>query len=159
GVKQTLGSFRLVEAGGEAADALTEADRAKDKVAYEIDPSKPVNLVTMVFDNLDANGRRLARDAALDFIANGMRANVMVAVFVVNHRFYVLQSFTANREKLRQAVEAATGRGEKQYPDLSQKIVEQLQIVANGSDFGPPAGTPGQATNQTIGAPTGLAAT
>lgn len=159
GVRQALVSFRLIESGGESGDSPAEAAKAKERAGNEIDPSRPVNLVTMVFDNLDANGRRLARDAALDFISNGMRANVMAAVFVVSNRFYVLQSFTADREKLRLAVEAATGRGEKQYPDLSQKIVEQLQVIANGSDFGPPAGTPGQATNGAIGAPTGLTAT
>src|SRR5262245_46166505 len=159
GVRQTVGSFRLIEASGDTPGATIEAGRAKENAGYEIDSSRPVNLVTMVFDNLDVNGRRLARDAALDFINTGMRANVMVAVFVVNHRFYVLQPFTANREKLRQAVEAATGRAEKQYADVSQKIVEQLQIIANAPDFGPPAGVPNQNSNQAAGAPTGLAAT
>ncbi|HEV2668479.1 MAG TPA: VWA domain-containing protein, partial [Blastocatellia bacterium] len=159
GVRQTLASFRLIEAGADTAGAANEAARAKEGAGYEIDSSRQINLVTMVFDNLDVNGRRLARDAALDFINTGMRANVMVAVFVVNHRFYVLQSFTADREKLRQAVEAATGRAEKQYADVSQKIVEQLQIIANAPDFGPPAGVPNQNSNQAAGAPTGLAAT
>src|SRR5215475_8778136 len=90
GVRQTVGSFRLIEAAGATAGATTEAGRAKERAGYEIDPSRPINLVTMVFDNLDVNGRRLARDAALDFINTGMSANVMAAVFVVNHRFYVL---------------------------------------------------------------------
>jgi len=159
GVRQTVGSFRLIEASGDTAGAAIEAGRAKVGAGYEINSSRPINLVTMVFDNLDVNGRRLARDAALDFINTGMRANVMVAVFVVSHRLYVLQSFTADREKLRQAVESATGHAEKQYPDLSQKIVEQLQIIANAPDFGPPAGVPNQNSNQSIGAPAGLAAT
>lgn len=159
GVRQTLASFRLIETGAGAAGPATEDARAKEGAGRELDPSRPINLVTMVFDNLDVNGRRLARDAALDFINTGMGANVMVAVFVVNDRFYILQSFTANREKLRRAVEAATGRAEKQFADVSQKIVEQLQIIANASDFGPPPGVPNQNGDQAIGAPTGLAAT
>src|SRR5262245_16758401 len=125
GVRQTLASFRLIETGAGAAGPATEEARGKEGAGRELDPSRPINLVTMVFDNLDVNGRRLARDAALDFINTGMGANVMVAVFVVNDRFYILQSFTSNREKLRRAVEAATGRAEKQFADASQKIVEQ----------------------------------
>ena len=134
GVRQKISSLRLVE--------TTVATVASNPPSYPIDPSRPVNLVTMVFDNLDNASRKLAREGALDFVNTGMHQNVMVAVYTVGNRFYVLQSFTTDKDKVRQAIDLATNRAEAQYPDVSRKMVEQIEIVANSSDFGPGAGAP-----------------
>lgn len=146
-VRQSIVSLRMMDAASEAAGGASAAGRsgAGASAYIETDPARQINLVTMVFDNLDANGRRLARDAALDFIANGMRSNVLIAVFVVDNRFFVLQPFTNNREKLKQAIEAATGRSERQFTEISKQITTQLEIIANAADFGPPASAPAQA--------------
>ena len=136
GVKQTITSFRLLET------TVAATTIANTSTSFPVDPSRPVNLVTMVFDNLDNSSRKLAREAALDFVNTGMQQNVMVAVYTVSNRFYVLQSFTTDKDKVRQAIELATNRAEGQYPDVSRKIVEQMEIIANSADFGPGAGAP-----------------
>lgn len=139
-IKQTINSLRLIETSSGTIETAKP-----NPVSYPVDPSRPVNLVTMVFDNLDNSSRKLAREAALDFVNTGMRQNVMVAVYSVGNRFYVLQSFTTDKDKVRQAIELATNRAEVQYPDVSRKIAEQMEIVANSADFGPGAGAPAQA--------------
>ncbi len=143
GVKQSIVSLRLVE-----TDPTTTNTGNADKTnptSFPVDPARPINLVTMVFDNLDNSSRKLAREAALDFINTGMRQNVLVAVYTVGNRFYVLQSFTSDKEKVRQAIELATNRAEVQYASVSKNIMAQMEIVANAADFGPGAGAPAQA--------------
>jgi VWFA-related protein len=134
GVRQMITSFRLLE---------TQVNTAStNPPSFPIDPARPVNLVTMVFDNLDNSSRKLAREAALDFVNTGMHQNVMVAVYSVGNRFYVLQSFTTDKDKVRQAIELATNRAETQFPDVSRKMVEQMEIIANSADFGPGPNAP-----------------
>ena len=143
GVKQSIASLRLIE-----TDPLptTTASAAKaSPVSFPVDPSRPINLVTMVFDNLDNSSRKLSREAALDFINTGMRQNVLVAVYTVGNRFFVLQPFTSDKEKVRQAVELATNHADTQYATVSKNITAQMEIVANSADFGPGAGAPAQA--------------
>ena len=95
GVKQTITSFRLLET------TVAATTIANTSTSFPVDPSRPVNLVTMVFDNLDNSSRKLAREAALDFVNTCMQQNVMVAVYTVGNRFYVLQSFTTDKDKAR----------------------------------------------------------
>lgn len=142
GVRQTITSFRLLE---------TQVNTStSNPPSFPIDPARPVNLVTMVFDNLDNASRKLAREAALDFVNTGMHQNVMVAVYTVGIRFYVLQSFTTDKDKVRQAIEMATNRAEAQYADVSRKIVDQIEIIANSSDFGAGPGAPAVAQASAI---------
>jgi VWFA-related protein len=134
GVRQTISSFRLLETQVSATTS--------NPPSFPVDPVRPVNLVTMVFDNLDNSSRKLAREAALDFVNTGMHQNVMVAVYSVGNRFYVLQAFTTDKDKVRQAIELATNRAETQFPDVSRKMVEQMEIIANSADFGPGPNAP-----------------
>ncbi len=142
GIKQTIASIKLIE-----ADPQTEIANANKTAqpSLPVDPARPINLVTMVFDNLDNSSRKLSREAALDFVNTGMRKNVLVAIYTVGNRFFVLQPFTSDKEKVRQAIELATNRAETQYGSVSKNIVTQMEIVANSSDFGPGAGAPAQA--------------
>lgn len=142
GVKQTITSFRLLE--------TVMTSTTANQTSFPLDPARPVSLVTMVFDNLDNSSRKLAREAALDFVNTGMQQNVMVAVYSVGNRFYVLQSFTTDKNKVRHAIDLATNRAEAQYPDVSRKMVEQIEIIANSADFGPGAGAPAAAQASVI---------
>ena len=143
GVKQTIHSFRLTESDPATGKTLSPT-------AIPLDVEHPINLVTMVFDNLDNSSRKLAREAALDFVNNPALSNVLISVYVMSQRFYVLQPYTSDRAKARQAIESATGRAETQYPNLSRQMVEQMQIIANAADFGPGPNAPPQAQGAVI---------
>jgi VWFA-related protein len=140
GVRQTVNALQLIESAA-VTDETGKASTKNVSTARQyvpLDPARQINLVTMVFDNMDINGKKLAREAALDFLNNSLNANVMVSIFVVSNGFHIVQPFTGNLEKLRQAIESITARSEIRYADLSQKITEQLEIVINAPDFAPP---------------------
>ena len=65
-------------------------------------------LVTLVFDHLTQNSRTLARRAALQFVAREMPANQWVAVYALEQRLRLAQTFTRDINELKIAIERAT---------------------------------------------------
>ncbi|MGH7927575.1 MAG: hypothetical protein ACREQV_07255, partial [Candidatus Binatia bacterium] len=92
GVRQDITNFRFV---GEETASLSEPQGSGE---VEFNPFEHVNLIALVFERLQDESRRLARDAALRFVEKGMRKNTLMAVFAIHHRLYVLQQFTNNGE-------------------------------------------------------------
>lgn len=119
GVRQQVTSFRLVE--GEVP--LTPEGR---KPAHP-DLVRQINLVTLVFERLGDEGRKLARRAALDFLKTELRPNVFVAVFSNDQRIYVWQQFTNDRRLLEQAVEQAAVASSAQLASRSASVIRQLE--------------------------------
>lgn len=161
GVKQTITSFRFVE--GQAPLLPADAGRSTDPVdrppaTVPADPARQINLVSFVFERLGNDGRRLARQAALDFIKSEMRPNVFVAVFRLDQRLHILQSFTNNADLLRQAVDRSTLGGYSNFSSQSDAIRQQLetasaarssaesQAASVGRDNAPSAGIGGNFT-------------
>jgi VWFA-related protein len=100
GVKQKVESFRWIE-----TEAPVEGAAAPSGVP---DAARQLNLVSLVFDQLDPDGRRLAAKAASSFLEKGLRPNTWVAVFEIDQRLALLQPFTNDAAKLKQAVASAT---------------------------------------------------
>src|SRR6185295_3453907 len=100
GVKQKVESFRWVATEAPVEGAATPATVP--------DAARQINLVSLVFDQLDADGRRLAGKAATSFLEKALRPNTWVAVFQIDQRLALLQSFTNDAAKLRAAVNQAT---------------------------------------------------
>jgi len=118
-------SFRLVESTGalEAAEAgavpgatarveAAEAGRAPAAAA------PPLNMVTLVFDNLDLEQNRTSAKAAHDFVERGMDARTEVAVFRIGlGGLLLVHPYTFERPRLHAAIDLATaGTG---YDDRS----------------------------------------
>ena len=101
GVKQDVESFKLVESelreGAPAAGPATRPDAARQ-----------INLVTLVFDRLDVDGRRTARRAAEAFIDKGLRPNTWISVFRVDQRLSMVAPFTNDKKALEDAVARST---------------------------------------------------
>ncbi|MGD0578960.1 MAG: VWA domain-containing protein, partial [Bryobacteraceae bacterium] len=70
--------------------------------------ARQLRLVSLVFDKLGDDGRKISRKAALDFLDRDLGPNVYYAVFYVDRYFKVVQTYTNNAVLLRQAVERAT---------------------------------------------------
>ena len=90
-----------------------------------------VRLVSLVFDKLDAEERRFAHQAALDFLNDDFGQNVYMGVFVADPRLLVIQPFTNDRELVRQAVDrAATAEYTElaaQSATIRKKLEDSLQ--------------------------------
>src|SRR5262245_5794694 len=139
GVKQQINSFRKVEktdliegagasnnmAGNAAGNAA--GNTTGNAVGNAVDPLRQINLVTMVFERLNNEGRLLARDAAREFLKSELRRNVMVAVFALDQRLQVLQQFTNDGAKLNAAVDRATGAASSQFAAQSEAIQRELE--------------------------------
>jgi VWFA-related protein len=114
GVKREIRSMRLVQG---------------------TDPVRDVRLVTLAFNPLSPDGRRLARQAALDIVREPA-GNVYFAVMMLGQQLNALQEFTTDREKLKAAIEKATsGANFLQMAADSHRIREQLRgVAAKGGD-------------------------
>ncbi len=116
GVAREIRSFRLVERamttpGAEPSADLVSTDKAPDALRYP-------TLVTLVFDHLTQNSRVLARRAALQFVARELPPNQWVAVYGLEQRLRLAQTFTRDTAALKLAVERATAGG----PELHDRL-------------------------------------
>src|SRR5215475_12691891 len=127
GVKQQINSFRKVEKTDMVEGAATSNNTTGNTTGNVVDPLRQINLVTMVFERLNNEGRLLARDAAREFLKSELRRNVMVAVFALDQRLQVLQQFTNDGAKLSAAVDRATGAASSQFAEQSEAIQRELE--------------------------------
>ncbi len=108
GVRQELLSFRLVAGPGKVQAAAETAAPAKPRSL----PLKQLNVVCIVFQNLDPNTKQWAVDAAREFLKGDLPLDSWVGVFNMSSRLSVLQPFTNDRKALAQAAKNAfTGTG------------------------------------------------
>jgi VWFA-related protein len=165
GILQRVAAFRFFEGGvlvdtsaesavtpGPAAPPATPAARAPG-----VQTLRHPNLVTLVFDQLGADGRPLARKAALDFINLQDRPDVYVSVFQIGQTLRIVQQFTTDRERLREAVKLVTGEVNTQYSaatdDLAGAVrsAEEARKRLDAATSSPVAGPEGAATLATLG--------
>lgn len=129
GVAQTVVSLREISSGLNEA-AVPGAGREARAVA--VDPARPIRLVTLVFDRLGLDSRRLARQAAQDLLREELGPNVFLAVFTSDLRLSVVQSFTNDRAKLQAAVDRATGGAPTDYANSAV----DLQLASGATKGG-----------------------
>lgn len=132
GVKQELTSFRLINRGGETTvESGATATGAKAAVPKTADPARQINLVSFVFERLSPDGRRNAKMAALEFLKEEYGPNVMVAIFSLDQRLHVVQSFTSDRERIKAAIERVVGMAPSAFSDETQRIKRELENFTN----------------------------
>src|SRR5262245_33458731 len=127
GVKQQINSFHKVEKADLTAGAGATNNASNANSNNSVDPLRQINLVTMVFERLNNEGRLLARDAAREFLKSELRKNVLVAVFALDQRLRALQQFTNDGAKLNEAVDRATGAASSQFAAQSEAIQRELE--------------------------------
>lgn len=99
GTPRPINSFRLIH------DLAPESNRGEQN----FDNGLPIRLVTLIFDQMDLNARRMSREAALELLKQDLPPNVYISVFRLNNGLQLIESFTRDRELLRKAIELATG--------------------------------------------------
>jgi VWFA-related protein len=144
GIPRDVKSFRLIEGtpGAEAAAAPPQAGVAQP------DPLRRITLVSLVFDHLSQNGRKLAQAAAQDFLKRSMPPGQWVAVFTLDNRLHMQHGFSRDTATLLAAVDRAStavreeaaplpasSREYGQTPNQGLKSLETAAIVdAAGRD-------------------------
>jgi VWFA-related protein len=129
GVHQEIRSFKFVQAqsegkGKNAAGPVTATANA----ATPTNPLKAVNLICIVFANLDAFNKQYAVNAVKDFLKGPIQPDTWIAVFNLESQLMVLQPFTTNRNEVMDAASRAfTGTG----ADFSQVANAVLNATPN----------------------------
>lgn len=142
GSRREILSFRFVN--GRDPQRATESKRAAAQVAIAVPgaaPTKPlraVNLVCIVFHNLDPAKRKWATDAAQDFLKNDLLPDTYVGVFSLDDSLTPLQSFTNDRQKLRAAAAAAFVNRGQESTGLSEAVLTanpNMSLVTGSVDM------------------------
>ena len=128
GVEQHLASFRHVEGQNAPAPAPENPSGS-----IPVDPMRELRLVTLVFENLDPDGKRFFRQALEDIFKMAPEQNLYFSVMVVDQKLNMLQPFTNDRNAILKTVDKSAMWLFPQYMDASAHIKEQLrQTLAPG---------------------------
>src|SRR6184192_1209321 len=127
GEVQKVASFRLVQ-GAEAIGA--------GGARAELDPLRQVRLVTMIFHCYNNDARRLAHDAALDFLKGAFPQNVYMAVMTIDHKLEVLQPFTNDPALLRKSIDRATGSQNTDFSKDTELVRAHLEQMLGPNTSG-----------------------
>ena len=127
GQSRPIKSFRLVQ-GTEAINSSGGR--------MQLDPLRQLRLITLVFQGGDQNGKKLARDAALELIKGELAQNVYISVMAIDHKLQAIQPFTNDRDLLRKAIARATASVNDYTYDTIQvrKDLEQMLGPVQGGD-------------------------
>ncbi len=133
GVKPTITRFRFAE--GTSPAGKDDVGSVATRTAPAFDVARQMKLVTMVFDTLGTiDSRRLAQQAALDFLDSQMQPNTLVAVYKTDRRAYAVCEFSHDREKLKEAILRVTGGNYTQYEQLSGGIKTELEKFVRSAE-------------------------
>lgn len=125
GVKQTMSAFKLVEHENRNANP-SDLQQKKPR----LDPSRPLRLITLAFDNLDVESRAFIRQAAMDFVDYSLGDNVLIGIFVSGQRLYLLQQYTNDRTKLLAAIDKVVMKIERPAEFFGNETSRQLSALA-----------------------------
>ncbi len=133
GVPQTVRSFQY-QGGAESTPQDGAVATARNTAPA---PLREMNLVSLVFDALGPESRRLATQAAKDFLANEADRNTYVGVFRLDHRLVLLQQYTNDMDLLRQAVDRAAGANQPLAKDIEAQVAKLNSLAGNPQRFQP----------------------
>jgi len=122
GIPREVKSFRLID--GTPADAAAAAPAQAGVV--QPDPLRRITLVSLVFDHLSQNGRKLAQKAAQDFLKRPMPGQ-WIAVFTLDNRLHMQHGFSRDTTALLAAVERASTAIKEEAPALPASSRERGQ--------------------------------
>jgi VWFA-related protein len=110
GVRQDIRSFRFVAASETVHQVASEAPASPKAAAPR--PLRAVNLICIVFHNLDPVSRTQAIEAMREFLKNELPPQTYVGVFLLDDRFKPVYPFTNDRKAILQALNTVfMGRG------------------------------------------------
>ena len=131
GTAQSLKSFQMVTGKGETAAGGGGAAAAPTR---HVDPMKEIRLVTLVFENLDSEGKRFFRGAVKDLLAMAPEQNLYFSVYTIDQKLHCIQPFTNDHKAMTTSLDKAAMYNLIQYQTASAKIKESLgRIMENAT--------------------------
>jgi VWFA-related protein len=121
GVLQKVEDLKLVESAPVVPGGAPAAARP--------DASRQIHLVTLVFDRLGPDGRRMAQKAAAAFLEKGLQPNTWMSVFRVDERLAMVAPFTNDRKALEKAVSLSTSGERTGITDEKAALSEAMSEI------------------------------
>ena len=153
GVRREILSFRL-ETGSRAAEEPRAAEAKPDAPAAAHDATVPdrsavppgrslraLNVVCLVFHNLDPYTRQYAIDASEEFLKDDLQPGTWVGVFGLSDRLIPLHPFTTNRQEMIDAIKNVTTGNGLDFMSAAQAVLSAEPIMVSVSESG--SGGPG----------------
>jgi VWFA-related protein len=126
GVRQQVQSFKFIE-GREVMSRTNASEPVKRAVGPN--PLKAVNLVCIVFSNLDAFNKKYAVDAVREFLKSQLDPDTWVAVFNLDSILTVLHPFTNNKNEIMEAANrASTGTG-VDFASVASSVLSAAPLI------------------------------
>ena len=130
GVEQKLKSFRLVQ--GKAVQRLNAVDTVGQPLnPSSLDPMQEVRLVTLVFENLDAEGKQFFRGAVKDLLEMTPEQNLYFSVMTVDQKLHLIQPFTSDHAALLNSLDKAKMWSFTQYSNQTAEFKAELKRIAS----------------------------
>ena len=130
GVEQHLGSFQFRHESTPGAPSEASSSTG----STPIDPTRDIRLVTLVFENLDLEGKRFFRQALDDIFKSAPQPNLYFAVLVIDQKLNILQAFTNDRQALLKSVDKSATWNTLQYWKNSNDIKAELRHTLTGGE-------------------------
>jgi len=131
GVEQNLTSFRLIEGNGAEAAATPGTNTT---TAGRVDPLREIRLVTLVFEGLDAEGKRFFRQALKDILDMAPEQNLYFSILTVDQKLHVIQPFTSDHAALLKSVDKSMMWSFVQYETQSTEVKQSLKQMLSGDE-------------------------
>lgn len=144
GVCQEIKSLHLVRTPLTGGSNEEHADTPR-----HLDSRHSLQLVSLVFDQLDAGPRRMARQAMLDMLGQSLPVNALFSVFVLDRTPHLVQAFTNDQAALRETIMHVTSTGYAQYVNEADRVLTRSERNAMSASVNPPP-TPSQAAMNNI---------
>ncbi len=142
GVRQQIQSFKFIEGREVMSQTSKVPAPVTQRAGGVLNPLKAVNLVCIVFSNLDAYNKKFAVDAVQEFLKSQLDPDTWVAVFNLDSLLTVLHPFTNNRNEIMEAANrASTGTG-VDFASIAASVlsaaplIEYIEVTQSGNTSG-----------------------
>ena len=143
GVKQQIETFTVVARGAEAepeapaagaqtAKAAPAAPAAAPAVPTQETADSPA-ILALVFDRLSAGGRDTSRKAALTYLS-ARHDGDFVGIFTIDLALHTIQSFTADADRIRTAIDLAGTQAGTSFASSTQKATDLQTLEQRALD-------------------------
>jgi VWFA-related protein len=133
GTEQTLNSLRLLE--GNSVRYLNQPGAAvPESGAPPVDPMREIRLVTLVFEGLDAEGKRFFRQALKDVLEVAPEQNLFFSILTIDQKLHCIQPFTADHAALLKSVDLSSMWSFVQYSNQSTEVKGALKQILSGGE-------------------------
>jgi VWFA-related protein len=138
GVPQTIRSFRL--AGGREAGVIAPpsplAGASPGATAAPPISARELNFISIVFDQMGADSRQNALEAATEFLDQEFQDNTEAAIFSLDLHINVIHGFTNHRVALASAVRLALNGSAAELAAASANVLNETDYTLTGGPGG-----------------------